>query len=101
MSFHVGQKVVCVDDSPCRSEQRKGLPFPIKQNSLHVVREVCFRGMVVCNHKLIRDAIRLMGVYQPDDWPFDARRFRPLEEMKEEARQRQQSQLPTHSPASK
>lgn len=68
MSFHVGQRVVCVDTSagryPC------DLP-PLEKGSIYTIRDVtpCFGEL----------AVQIEERYRRDYW-FRASRFRPLDE---------------------
>jgi hypothetical protein len=92
MSFYVGQKVVCVDDSPRHS------PHSLKIGAIYVIREVG-DGPANAIHKPKGLWVKLLGVkvfhlkHGVDDWPLKATRFRPLDELKEEARKRQAKEI--------
>lgn len=71
MTFHIGQKVVCVDDV----EQRcaKG-DSPVKKGSIYTVREYYdFFGL---------RAIRIEEIMNANDRGYHASRFRPIVERK-------------------
>lgn len=75
MTFHVGQKVVCVDD-----EARYGDLYPLKAGVTYTVRSIgpfchpLFRITEVC--------VCVEEITRQDDFPYLARRFRPLVERK-------------------
>jgi hypothetical protein len=81
MTFHVGQKVVCVDDSwehvPGESDGLDGL----KKGSIYTVRKAGLtgwdgRGPCLCIVEIVRRHISP----KCDDAPYWERRFRPLVE---------------------
>jgi hypothetical protein len=68
MTFHVGQKVVCVDDSlPANPWHRA---YPLIKDAIYVVRGLCPN----CDCGCIR--------IDPSQRLWDSWRFRPLEERK-------------------
>lgn len=73
--FHVGQKVVCVDDKP-RSASVKPPPMGIVEGEVYTVREV-----VMAPH---RPAIYIEEIHNPMhpiwgvEWAYMADRFRPV-----------------------
>lgn len=84
MSFYVGQKVVCVDDSQ-HIENKPPVTRYIRCGNIYVVRAVG-----ECPYKPWRyrgPAVWLVGVHRDDDpmwpdFPFDVDRFRPVDERK-------------------
>lgn len=66
--FHVGQKVVCVDDS-----SKDGVACALRKRSVYTIS--FYAGDSEGGYCLTAECS------PPDPWPFfDARRFRPLEE---------------------
>lgn len=84
MSFHIGQKVVCVDDGPPEFNLRKE---GLRRGAIYTVREVGLRSWFDG-----APAVRLMEIIrgpkasetgdEDSDTPFWAHRFRPLIEHK-------------------
>lgn len=87
--FYTGQKVVCVDDMPhIRADGTRDLALPIQEGTIYTIRWV---GKQNFGRHGILDAVKLVGVYRPgydgifglvSDYPFGARRFRPVVERK-------------------
>lgn len=82
----VGDKVVCVDDSPCRCSCHKGEPCSLILNHVYVVEGLTETDGV--------SGLLLYG--KRDDrhkfnFAYSANRFRLLDELKQEARERQQT----------
>lgn len=71
MTFHVGQKVVCVDDSP----NRLGEECPVKRGPIYIVSDV---GMAWDGPYLNIEGVRLARQY----FGFAVERFRPIVEKK-------------------
>jgi hypothetical protein len=84
MSFNVSDKVVCVDDSPGRRTGSRKLVA----GQVYVVRES------VASARTRTPCVRLVGIinmwcpHYRYELPFDARRFRKLEEVQAENRLR-------------
>lgn len=84
--FFIGQKVVCVDDSPRR---KKNTVVNVRRGEVYVIR---WLGEWRFAEVGIRAAVRLDGVVRPtayphirdNDVPFALDRFRPLIEDKTE-----------------
>lgn len=82
-----GDKVVCIDDSPCRVYK---IDLGIKKNQTYVIS-----GTMTHNGKLF---LYLVGFNMPNTCQifgrrtFRADRFRLLDELKQEARERQQKE---------
>lgn len=79
MTFHVGQKVVCVDDVPPMKPGVIYLPWDhkIARGEVYVVRWIGDDRDETC--------VRLQGVYRNyygADTPYFANRFRPVVERK-------------------
>ena len=84
MTFHVGQKVVCVDDGPGQLRGTRVWERPIVNGQIYTIRWV---GIAPYYNRL---GVRLVGVDRGpdkfnrewDDMPLNAHRFRPLIERK-------------------
>lgn len=87
MNFSIGQKVVCVDDSPSKAH---GYVCLVRKGSVYVVKECIAASMP----GFCRDGVKLIG--DPQDYPYAVDRFRALEELKQEAADRQQLEVPIH-----
>lgn len=77
MTFHVGQKVVCINDTPWNSPLlgtlRRGCIYTIRWIGIHL-GQPCVK---------VDEILRPCGLdISPDDTPFLSRRFRPLIERK-------------------
>lgn len=88
MNFHVGQKVVCVDDGVLEPSESERVSKYIKCGETYVVRWIgpCPFEPWNIKHGI---TVRLDGIVRPNinppewsDFPFCAKRFRPLEERK-------------------
>ncbi len=90
MSFYIGQKVVCVDDRIPKNRREYHSAMP-KKGCVYVVREV-----VIIRNKTGLNLIGIQSATHPSGSPFSfkAWRFRPLDDMKEEASNRQQEEAP-------
>ena len=75
MGFHVGQQVVCIDADDTNSWQVAEL----KNVKIYTLRDVVVEAgeVGVRLHGVSRTVV---GVIDPRDTPFFARRFRPLED---------------------
>lgn len=77
MSFHIGQKIVCVDNSPCRD---RGGPSRLRVGTIYHVRGI---------DPETGTGIWLAEIKWPVEWPwkyeggYSPTRFRPLTERKE------------------
>lgn len=84
MTFHVGQRVVCVDDNwpigQCICDEEA---FPLKIGAVYTVRDLDSKKtyLRIRVHEFIRQ--NPCGFERHYDWPFRATRFRPLEEKPE------------------
>lgn len=78
--FYVGQKVVCVDDSPSSGHRAFHINMPICRGTIYIIRWVgmCPEGLPGVKLEGIK---RLYTLPSPDS-PFRSARFRPLEEKK-------------------
>lgn len=74
MNFHVGQKVVCIDDEAYLGGEWHG-PHPVK-GSVYTVRAVGVRHPMVPEEP----CINVEEIMRELDAPFLARRFRPVKE---------------------
>lgn len=84
MSFHVGQKVVCVNaqnTSNCGAKE-------LGEGAIYTVRWVGIYSSIYDSPSL---CLKLVGIYRVDNWvsgnddcPFSTSRFRPLTETKSE-----------------
>jgi hypothetical protein len=74
MSFHVGQKVVCVDTSPAWPH-RRGNAAPISKGLVYTIREV---GLTNPADPAELPCVRLCEVLHGNDAPIWAHRFRPV-----------------------
>lgn len=90
--MNIGDKVVCVNDSRCRCAICIGLPVPVIKNNVYVVERIsnAFSGRTT--------AIVLLGVPKVhEDLPdrgIGADRFRLLDELKQQAKQREERTNP-------
>lgn len=79
--FHVGQRVVCVDDSPIWTDNKK----PLRKNAVYTVTAVLppTLGRTGPNTRSVISGIQVAEVKmeQPNDW-FAVHRFRPAVERK-------------------
>lgn len=82
-NFHVGQKVVCIDDSPCY-----GWPCPLRLRQVYTVKSV---QHVFGRYKGVRGWFDTVSVHEANGltaggWEhqdgFAAQRFRPVVERK-------------------
>lgn len=81
----IGDKVVCVDDSPCR---KCGVPHGFVKNNVYVIRSV--RGTL---DRLGSIGIRCIGVTchnHNEEGYVRSLRFRLLDELKQQSKERQQ-----------
>lgn len=85
-----GDKVVCVDDSPCKCGLCGGIKFPSAKNQVSVIRKNGQMAGIEC--------IWLIGITVPHGTHSDAginpARFRLLDELKQDSAQRQTSTQP-------
>lgn len=84
MTFRVGQKVVCVDDKPFH--ENRGVP-EIKSGVVYTIRWV--GEAPYAPDRIFGPVVRLQEVMRGpnghpewNDYPFSARRFRPIVERK-------------------
>lgn len=77
MSFHVGQKVVCVDDSPHPSPNFCGIKH-LKKNSIYTVRGFGYYP-VTGSHGLYVEEL-ILPIHYPSglEYAYAPRQFRPL-----------------------
>lgn len=92
--FQIGDKVVCVDDRFPDSIEGKFNALP-QQDRVYVVRES------YTSPKRGEPSVRLIGIvgtfcaYWGCEYGFRAYRFRKLEDLKNDARERQRKEEPT------
>lgn len=81
--MNVGDKVVCVDDSPCCYCHT---PIDLLSGQVYVVS-----GIRICyvSKNLVLDILGLKPTCHGIGQAYNAKRFRKLDELKEETRQRQ------------
>ena len=78
-----GDKVVCVDDSPCRCGNCNGRPAGLIKNNVYVIADIWEHQLGI--------VIDVVGTVNPPEGKhmtntFGAYRFRLLDEMKQEAK---------------
>ena len=78
--FHVGQKVVCVDDGPARSN---GLPLPLRKGDIYTVSKFIPAGLPrTCGCIIPDDGLDVAEAPNPQDDHHEllyvATRFRPV-----------------------
>lgn len=76
MAFRAGQKVVCVDDTP-KEPWSHEVYCGLTKGSIYTIRFI--HNEFVWLEEIHRPKI---GNIVPADWPFNARRFRPIVERK-------------------
>ena len=83
MSFKVGQKVICVDDSIPYGEVFRDFSYWIKKDQVYTVRRYYYMSLLNTYAVLLNEVKNppiensLLGKVEP---AFRAERFRPLEE---------------------
>lgn len=81
--MNVGDKVVCVDDSPCKI---CGVISDLIVNRVYVVQKITQHKCIV----VVGIAMKACHISNDgNDWGYVPERFRKLDELKEETRQRQ------------
>lgn len=81
MAFRVGQKVVCVDASATGVTPRRGLFFELKLNAIYTIAWVGIHDGELSVRLLeipVRKTFPGHLCREPSDFPFYARRFRPV-----------------------
>lgn len=86
MSFHIGQKVVCVNDHFQEIVKELYLALPIK-DEVYVIRDLEL-GIGIAPDRVPKVTVLLIGIVNPYGPPpasrergFDSDRFRPVEEV--------------------
>lgn len=96
MSFHVGQKVVCVDDSPHPSEEMFTLEGSLEKGSTYVIRTIVEHPLSA-RMGLQVTGVRVFLVGRSEEWFHCSDRFRPLEELQQESKERYYAEHPIHA----
>lgn len=95
MNWYLGQKVVCVNDTPWSPH-----PFLVKRDSIYVIEG--FDQLHKCLLHPTDVGLFLLGIESPSDIlgpvGYAACRFRPLQELKDEARERARLKKPQFVP---
>jgi len=73
MKFEIGQKVVCVNDSPHLHTDWCG--YPIHRGQIYVIRD----NIVEWPYWQDQNCVRLEGIYRNDDLPYREDRFEALQ----------------------
>lgn len=103
MSFYVGQKVACVNDSNQRNASLLTQGDAVVQGRVYVIRDA-LDAASIGNPFISGVAVRLFGVvggFYPDgeEAVFWGTRFRPLDELKAESKARFYKENPELQPA--
>jgi hypothetical protein len=91
--FEVGDKVVCVDDSPVPKVPKGDIlllpPVMVKEGSIYVIREIFPKASGV--QLLGLEGASVLGSENRGNIPWNWHRFRKLSELQSEARNRKES----------
>ena len=89
MMFHVGQKVVCVDDSP-NPETQKYMPCRPRKGQIYTIRGILIqphiKGYGIYLEELLNPSI-IWEDLEEREWAYKPARFRPVTEPKVETEQ--------------
>ena len=87
MAFHLGQKVVCVDDS-VNPETVEYTPMRPRKGQIYTIRGFLVQdhipGVGIYLEELVNPSI-IWADQDEKEWPFKPERFRPLVEDKQDA----------------
>jgi hypothetical protein len=82
MAFRVGQKVVCVDASSTGASVLRGPIYELKFQAIYTIAWVGIENSIL-SVRLYEIPVRHtppgLTCNEPDDWPFKASRFRPVQ----------------------
>lgn len=86
--FKIGQKVVCVDDSPMRIKHPGSLPLRLVRGEVYTIRSIHtephIAGYGVRLEELLNPSI-IWADGDEKEWSYQSKRFRPLTEITADA----------------
>ena len=79
--FHVGQKVICVDDAPARNDCATVLPLRLVKGAVYTIRSIHtephMEGYGVRLEELLNPSI-IWADGDEKEWSYQSERFRPV-----------------------
>lgn len=86
--FKVGQKVVCVDDSPMRNDCGSCLPLRLVRSAVYTIRSIHtephIQGYGVRLEELLNPSI-VWADSEEKEWSYQSERFQPAHDKMQEA----------------
>ncbi len=82
--FAIGQKVVCIDASPVRSDCAVGMPIRLVRDAIYTVRSIQTELHIDGYGVRLEEILNPSMIWSDGDereWSYDHRRFKPLIEV--------------------